>query len=178
MGFADSFNNIRYRPPSPRTVLVNKVSSLNTNRASQILSSIDHTLLPNSPYEEALNTPPFIEVLNQKGNELRSYISTEYGENLSQFSNSDMILIGLILIPFEERDFQRLSNGQAFSCLMGAIGAVLGIGSLVREFSAAWSGGLTARSLISIIGRMAGTYLAWFMVGWAVKEFGECVGWW
>jgi hypothetical protein len=61
---------------------------------------------------------------------------------------------------------------------MQAVGIASGVAALVTEFSSAWTSGITAKSLLRIIGRMAGIYLSWFLVGWAVKEFGDCVGWW
>jgi hypothetical protein len=49
-------------------------------------------------------------MLNQKGNDLRNYISIEYEEDFSHFSNQEMILVGLMLIPFEQRDNNSLMD--------------------------------------------------------------------
>lgn len=54
--------------------------------------------------------------------EVRNYIAGKYAEDLSDFSNTDIITLGIILVPFEERDMflGRVSNEQAFGCMMTA----------------------------------------------------------
>lgn len=100
-----------------------------------------------------------------------------------------IIVTGLSLIPFEERDLQpkepidgqpqgAMDPGTAFNCLMDAIGAVAGIAGLVKDFVTMWNSGAAVTTVIRFARNMIGKACAWFAVGWAVVEFGECVGWW
>lgn len=68
-------------------------------------------------------------MLNQKAGEIRNYVAVKYNEDLSELSNKDVIVLGLIMVLFEERDSYagRISNQQAFDCMMTAIGVASGV---------------------------------------------------
>lgn len=154
---------------------------LNTSSIEEILRTIDPNILPHVPGEEQFGegdnlNSNYTIVLNEKALEIRNYIAIKYSEDLSNLSNIDIITLGIILVPFEQRDMflGRVSNAQAFSCMMGAIGTATGISSLIS----AWNEGGSASTILSVLRTILGVSYGWFAVGYGVYQFGDCVGWW
>ncbi len=91
------------------------------NSIEDILRTIDPNILPHSPIEptggELQST--YIQVLTQKAGDIRNYIAGKYYEDLSDLSDINIIVLGLIIIPFESRDNTPgyISNEQAFDCM-------------------------------------------------------------
>jgi hypothetical protein len=94
--------------------------------------------LPHGPGSEEFSgggsnaTGDYIQVLTQKAGDIRSYIAMKYGEDFSNFSNEEIMVLGLIMVPFETKENYagRISNAQAFDCMMTAIGVGLGLTAL------------------------------------------------
>ncbi len=156
-------------PGSPK-----KVTTYNS--IEQILSTIDPNILPHLPYQSDELSAPYIEVLNQKANDIRSYIAAKYGEDISNLPNKDVIVLGLVMVPFESRDSYpgRISNQQAFECMMEAIGVASGLYTLYSL----WTSGASTASILGTLKSILKFGGGWFMVGYGVWKFGECVGWW
>jgi len=89
-------------------------------------------------------------------------------------------MLGVVMVPFESRDMMPgyMSYEQMFRCMMNAIGAVSGIGLMVNNFVTLWNSGASAATLLSTVKSIFKISAGWFAVGWAVYEFGDCVGWW
>ncbi|HNU87155.1 MAG TPA: hypothetical protein PKJ94_02650 [Ferruginibacter sp.] len=151
------------------------------NSVEEILRIIDPNVLPHGPVaDEFGGSTAYIEVLNQKATEIRNYIAAKYYEDLSSLSNLEVVMLGVVMVPFESRDMMPgyMSYEQMFRCMMNAIGAVSGIGLMVNNFVTLWNSGASAATLLSTVKSIFKISAGWFAVGWAVYEFGDCVGWW
>ena len=153
------------------------------NSIEDILKTIDPAILPKFPYEQqfAKDTGTnanvnFIVVLNQKAQEIRNYISAKYGEDFGNLPSINVIILGIAMVPFEQRDMLtgRVSYEQAFGCMMTALSGATGISALVS----AWNSGATASTILSTLKSILKVSYGWFAVGYAVYQFGDCVGWW
>jgi K+-transporting ATPase A subunit len=146
------------------------------NSVADILRTIDPSILPHAPAEPDELNAPYIQVLNQKAGEVRNYVAMKYYEDLSDLSNMDVIVLGIAIIPFEERDIYpgRVSNEQAFSCMIDAVGTLFLAGALISL----WNEGASTSTILSVLKSIIKTSSGWFMVGWGVYKFGDCVGWW
>ncbi len=150
------------------------------NSIEDILKTIDPNILPKylePQFGEGANASGnYIEVLTQKAVEIRNYIASKYSEDLSNLSDIDVIALGIVLVPFEQRDMflGRVSNQQAFDCMMTAIGVATGLSSLYSL----WTSGATTASIIGTLKNVLKFAGGWFSVGYGVWKFGECVGWW
>ena len=76
------------------------------NSIEDILKTIDPTILPHYPgqeFAEGVNVNGnYIEVLTQKAGDIRSYITSKYSEYFSDFSNSEIIALGIIMVHYQE----------------------------------------------------------------------------
>ena len=61
---------------------------------------------------------------------------------------------------------------------MTAIGAVKGIAGMVSNFVSMWNSGASVSTVLGVVKNIFRTAVGWFGVGWAVYEFGDCIGWW
>ena len=84
------------------------------------------------------------------------------------------------MVPFESREMLpgSVSNNQIFECMMDAIGSVAGIAGMARDFATMWNSGASVATLLRTVKNIFKISAGWFAVGWAVYEFGDCVGWW
>jgi hypothetical protein len=161
------------------------------NSIEEILKTIDPNILPHTPpgptgggggggtepYTEGANTNGnFTQVLAQKATEIRNFIASKYYEDLSNLTDIDVIVLGIMLVPFERRELSQgfAPNQKAFDCMMTAVGAATGIGALV----AAWNSGASVSTILSVLKSIIRISYGWFAVGYAVYSFGDCVGWW
>lgn len=83
--------------------------------------------MPHGPVIEGLNADSgYILVLNQKANDIRNHIASKYNEDLSNLTNIDIIVLGMVIVPFESREMFPgfVSNETIFRCMMSAIGAL------------------------------------------------------
>lgn len=147
------------------------------NSVEEILRTIDPNILPHGPVSDEFGgSTAYIEVLNQKATEIRNYIAAKYYEDLSNLSNAEVIVLGIIMVPFEQRDTYagRISNQQAFDCMMTAIGVASGIYALYSL----WTSGASTASILATLKSILKFGYGWWMVGYGVWKFGECVGWW
>lgn len=146
------------------------------NSIEDILRTIDPNILPHTPYQSDELYSPYIEVLDQKANDIRNYVISKYGEDLSNLTNKEVIVLGLIMIPFEARDAVagRISNEQAFDCMMTAIGVATGLNALYSL----WTTGASTATILSTLKAILKFGGGWFAVGYGVWKFGQCVGWW
>jgi len=148
------------------------------NSIAEILRTIDPNILPHSPIQptEGELQSTYIEVLNQKAGYIRNYILSKYQEDLSNLSNKEIIVLGLIIVPFESREIfpGLVTNEEAFDCMMTAIGAATGISALISL----WKSGATVSTVLSTLKNILKVSYGWFAVGYAVYKFGDCVGWW
>jgi hypothetical protein len=155
--------------PCQKTTFVNLES---------IFRTIDPNILPHGSEEPVGGdlSAGYIQVLNQKATEIRNYISNRYHEDLSNLSNIEVIVMGLIGIPFESRDnlpgYQ--TNAQIFDCMMTAVGASLGISALISL----WNSGASFSTVLGTLKSILRVSYGWFAVGYAVYKFGQCVHWW
>ena len=147
------------------------------NSVEEILSTIDPNILPHGPVSDEFGgNTAYIEVLNQKATEIRNYIAAKYYDDLNNFSNAEVIVIGIIMVPFESRDNIPgiITNQQAFDCMMTAIGVASGIYALYSL----WTSGASTASILATLKSILKFGYGWWMVGYGVWKFGECVGWW
>lgn len=156
-------------------VLPKKIKTYNS--VEEILRTIDPNILPHGPVaDEFGGNTAYIEVLNQKATEIRNYIAVKYYEDLSNLSNAEVIVLGIIMVPFESRDNIPgiISNQQAFDCMMTAIGVATGISYLYSL----WTSGASTATILGTLKSILKFGAGWFAVGYGVWKFGECVGWW
>ncbi len=150
----------------------------------EIYKKMNPEILKNKDDEKKIQ-----EHLTESASDIRAYLKEKYGEDLNDLDDQGVLLTGLAVIPFEERDLApkepidgqpkgSMDPGQAFGCFMEAVGTIAGISALVKNFVNLWNSGATISTVIGLAKSIIGKACAWFAVGWAVLKFGECVGWW
>ena len=136
------------------------------------------------------NLNPTIFYKNQDSSAVKAYFSeqakilrglaeTKYHDNFSSLDDQSIVLAGMVIAGIEEKE-KNETNGTAksqqaatFSCLMSAVGAVAGLGGLANTIA-----GATMATVFGVVRAIFGIYFSAFTVGWAVYEFGDCMGWW
>ncbi|RYF88798.1 MAG: hypothetical protein EOO03_07560 [Chitinophagaceae bacterium] len=126
-------------------------------------------------------------MLNDVAMNVRSYMMSKYNEGFSMVTNEGVILSAMVLVPFEANsgiggggtfETRNTSYSAIFDCVIEEIGAVLGIHQMVSNFISLWHNGASISTVSGFAKNIFKTAGGWFLVGWAVYEFGECLGLW
>ena len=144
---------------------------------SDLYSTIDPKILV-SKDEDKLN-----KLFSEKAPLIRDYIKNSYGEDFSSLSDVQVFVAGTAVAAIEKDNLKLNTEtaryvilegpGDAFSCLMAAVGAVTGIGTLASTIQ-----GATMATALGVVKTIFGVYFSAFAAAWAVYEFGDCMGWW
>ncbi|MBS1570885.1 MAG: hypothetical protein JST62_00605 [Bacteroidetes bacterium] len=144
---------------------------------SEFYRSFDSKILQSKDEEEIK------KYLEEKVPFIRDYINKQYNVDFSSLSHEQVFVAGLIVISIEEDNpelnpdtapyLELKPPGNTFDCLMAAVGAVTGIGTLVSTIE-----GATMATVLGVVKTIFSTYFAAFAAAWAVYEFGDCMNWW
>lgn len=115
-----------------------------------------------------------------------NYVAERYGENLAAYFAMDdpMIFFSGTLVAQYEYDQatytpqSKTSPQEIMGCLADAIGIAKGVKELIASYQALLNGSANFGTLFSVVKNIMRRYAAWFMVGYLVYEFGDCIGWW
>ena len=117
---------------------------------------------------------------------INAYVKEHYGESLTDLFDLDdptLFLSGFLIAHFEL--YQNLSGvqtkmapGEILDCVGYAIGFGKGIKELIASYTELLSGSASFNTVYAIIKNVARRYVAWFMVGYTIYKFGDCMNWW
>ncbi len=110
---------------------------------------------------------------------LKELAKTKYNESFGNLDDQGIVLAGMVIAGVEAKEKSEIvvtaksQQAATFGCLMGAVGAVAGLGGFANTIA-----GATMATVFGVVKAIFGIYFSAFTVGWAVYEFGDCMGWW
>ncbi len=115
-----------------------------------------------------------------------NYVALHYGEKLTDYFAIDDPMIffsGSIVASYEQIQAtydpqSKTTPQQIMNCMVDVIGVAKGIKELIASYEALLNGSATWGTLFSVVKNVMRRYGAWFMVGYFVYQFGDCIGWW
>jgi hypothetical protein len=133
--------------------------------------------------DDSLAVERYLLPFNQK---VVDYVKDHYDFNLSDYFEMDdpsILFSGLFIADLETRKGPYakeapLDLGQVMSCVASAIGLGKGIKDLIKGYTALFEGGASMSTLLGVIKNFAIRYVGWFMIAYALYNFGDCMNWW
>lgn len=117
------------------------------------------------------------KLISEKATIIRELVRIYEGD-FSSLTDEEVFVAGAAIAAIEMDNNGKLAGplvgpGDAFKCLIAAIGAVTGINSLVSTIT-----GASMATVVGVVTTIFRTYFSAFMAAYAVYEFGSCMGWW